>query len=199
MDAVHRPRLGNPHIRPPSTTKSWPLTKLPSSEARKTAALATSSANPDRGSGVACARVRSKVSLTRSLAGLACCSSAKREPALKQKISANAALRDIIRRRFLTSDAGTRKPREARRTIACLKSESRLITHRDAVEHVPRRGCGSVSLGASIKTANRLRPENLRGHRRCKAPFSFRTRRRRQSWRTLDGNASRLRLLINLQ
>src|SRR5947199_178320 len=139
---------------------------------------------------------RSKVSLTRSLPFLAASSCAKSELALKQKISANAALRGIMRRRSLTCDTGTRKPRP---TTPFLKSESRLITHGDAIEHVARRGCGSVSLGASIKTANRLRPENLRGHRRCKAPFSFRTRRRRQSWRTLEGDASRLRLLINLQ
>src|SRR4029077_7665199 len=118
------------------------------------------------------------------------------EPALKQKISANTVLRDIKRRRFLTCDTGTRKTRRAR---LCLKSVSRLITHTHAIEHIPRRGRGSVSLGSSIKTANWLRPENLRGHRRCKAPFSFRTPRRRQSWRTLEGNTSRLRLLINLQ
>src|SRR6266550_4931054 len=142
---------------------------------------------------------RSNISLVFSPVVLADWSSAKSEPALKQKISANAALWDITRRRFLTCDTGTRKPRGAHRTIPCLKSESRLITHRDAIEHVPRRGCGSVSLGACIKTANRLGPENLRGHRRRQAPFSFRVRRRRQSWRTLEGNSSRLRLLINLQ
>src|SRR4029453_14367936 len=142
---------------------------------------------------------RSNLSLVFSPEVLADCSCAKSEPALNQKISAKAALRDITRRRFLTCDTATRKPREARRPVSCLKSESRLITHRDAIEHVPRRGCGSVSLGASIKTANRLGPENLRGHGRCKAPFPFRTRRRRQSWRTLKGNPGRLRLLINLQ
>src|SRR6266498_5865666 len=142
---------------------------------------------------------RLKVSLTRSLSPLEGRSCAKSKLALKQKISAKAALWDIVRRRFLTCDTGTRKPREARRPIPCLKSESRLITHRDAIEHVARRGCGSVSLGASIKTASRLRPENLRGYRRSKAPYSLRSHRRRQSWRTLEGNASRLRLLINLQ
>src|SRR5438067_12472342 len=114
---------------------------------------------------------RSKVSLTRSPPFLASCSCAKSELAQKQKISANAALRGIMRRRFLTCDTGTRKPR---RTTPFLKSESRLITHGDAIEHVARRACGSVSLGAFIETTNRLRPENLRGHRGCKAPFPFR-------------------------
>src|SRR5437868_13427962 len=138
---------------------------------------------------------RSKVSLTRSLPFLAACACAKSKLELKKKISANAALRGIMRRRFLTCGTGTRKPS---RTTTFLKSESRLITHGDAIEHVPRRGCGSVSLGAFIKTANRLRPENLRGHRRCKAPFPFRACRHRQSRRVLESDASRLRLLINL-
>src|SRR4030095_17252723 len=141
---------------------------------------------------------RSNISLGLSLAALVDCSSAKSELTPKQKISAHAALRDIVRRKLLTCDTGTRKPCEARRPISCLKSESRLITHGDAIEHVARRGCASLSLGASIETANRLRPENLRGHRRCEAPFSFGARRSRQSRRTLEGNASRLRLLLNL-
>src|SRR5512133_1196290 len=136
---------------------------------------------------------RLKVSLTRSLPPLEGRSCAKSKLALKEKISANAALWGIVRRRFLTCDTGTRNPREARRPIPSLKSESRLITHGDAIEHVARRGCGSVSLGALIKIANRLRPKDLRGHRRCKAPFSFCPRRRRQSWRTLKSDASRLR------
>src|SRR5437868_4929680 len=79
-----------------------------------------------------------------------------------------------------------------------LESESRLITHGDAIEHITRGG-GSVSLGAFMKTANRLRPENLRGDRRCKVPFSFGTRRHRYGWRTLESDASRLGLLINLE
>ena len=45
-----------------------------------------------------------------------------------------------------------------------LEPESGLITHGDAIEHVPWRG-GSVSLGAFTKTAKRLRPENLRRDR----------------------------------
>ena len=53
-----------------------------------------------------------------------------------------------------------------------LKPESGLITHGDAIEHVTRRG-GSVSLGAFTKTANRLRPENLRTDRRSEVPFLF--------------------------
>src|SRR5262245_13773026 len=140
---------------------------------------------------------RSKVSLTRSLPGLPGCSCARSNLAHRTKISANAVLRDIVRRRFLTCDTGTRKPRNGLRTTSYLKSESRLITHGDAIEHVARRG--SVSLGAFIKTANRLRPENLRSYRRCEAPLSFRTRRHRQSRRALQGNTFRLRLLINLQ
>src|SRR5207249_10469061 len=138
---------------------------------------------------------RSKVSLTRSSPVLAACSCAKSKLALRQKISANAALRGIMRRKFLTCDSGTRKPR---RPTPCLKSESRLITHGDAIEHVARRGCGSVSLGAFIETTNRLRPENLRGHRRCKAPFPFRACRHGESRRALERGANRLRLLINL-
>src|SRR5438094_8043791 len=109
---------------------------------------------------------RSKVSLTRSPPFLADCSCAKSELALKQKISAKAALRGIMRRRFLTCDMGTRKPR---RTTPFLKSESRLITHGDAIEHVARRGCGSVRLGDFIEMATRRTPEHLRRQRRCKA------------------------------
>src|SRR2546430_16134226 len=138
---------------------------------------------------------RSKVSLTRSPPFLASCSCAKSELALKQKISANAALRGIMRRRFLTCDTGTRNPR---RTTPFLKSESRLITHGDAIEHVARRGCGLGGLGAFIKTAERLRPENLRCPRRCKAPFPFRAFRHRPRRRGLGGDARRLRLLIKL-
>src|SRR5438093_11707570 len=85
----------------------------------------------------------------------------------------------------------------ARATILCLESESGLITHGDAIEHVTRRG-GSVSLGAFMKTANRLRPENLCGDRRCKAPFSFGIRRHRYGRRALESDTSRLGLLINL-
>jgi len=78
-----------------------------------------------------------------------------------------------------------------------LEFESGLITHGDAIEHVTRGG-GSVSLGAFMKTANRLRPEDLGGDRRRKIPFSFGIRRHRYGWRTLESDASRLGLLINL-
>ena len=74
------------------------------------------------------------------------CSWAKSKPAPEQKTSANAM------------------------TARRLEPESGLITHGDAIEHVPWR-CGSVSPGAFTKTAKRLRPENLRGDRRCKIPF----------------------------
>ncbi len=79
-----------------------------------------------------------------------------------------------MRRGFLTCDAGTRKPREARRTTAFLKSESRLITHGDTIEHVVGWDCGSVSLGAFIKIAKRLRPQNRGGSRSRKRQFLFR-------------------------
>src|SRR5881628_367708 len=86
----------------------------------------------------------------------------------------------------------------ARAITLCLEPESGLITHGDAIEHVTRRG-GSVSLGAFTKTANRLRPENLRGdRRRCKVPFLLGAHRRRYGRRTLESDASRVGLLINL-
>src|SRR5947207_7652220 len=139
------------------------------------------------------------MSLTWWLIAVADCSCANSKFAPEKKISANAALRDIVWwRRFSRSEIRMREPPEASRARPSLKSESRLITHGDAIEHITRRGRGSVSLGAFIKTANRLRPENLRGHRRCKAPFPFRACRHRQSRRALESDASRLRLLINL-
>src|SRR2546430_12686759 len=84
----------------------------------------------------------------------------------------------------------------ARATILCLESESGLITHGDAIEHVTRRG-GSVSLGAFMKTANRLRPENLCGDRRCEAPFSFGIRRHRYGRRAVELDTDRARVLTN--
>src|SRR5438876_12016455 len=79
----------------------------------------------------------------------------------------------------------------ARAATLRLEPESGLITHGDAIEHVTRRG-GSVSLGAFMKTANRLHPENRRGHRgRCKVPFFPGTHRCRYCRRTLESPASR--------
>src|SRR6266567_3771420 len=119
------------------------------------------------------------MSLTWWLIAVADCSCAKSKLAPEKKISANAALRDITWRRFSTCKIRMRDLLEASRARTRLESESRLITHGDAIEHIARWGRGSVSLGAFIKTANRLRPENRRSHRRCKSPFSFSTRRRR--------------------
>ena len=64
---------------------------------------------------------------------------------------------------------------------ARLKSETRLITHGDAIEHVTWRSpaTAGVSLGALIKVTKRLRPENPRGYRRRKRPFAFSIRRLR--------------------
>src|SRR5438067_11172197 len=78
---------------------------------------------------------RPKISLTCSLIVVADCSCAKSRLPPDQKIRAIAI------------------------TLR-LEPESGLITHGDAIEHVTRRG-GSVSLGAFIKSANRLRPEKL--------------------------------------
>src|SRR5947207_15476446 len=114
------------------------------------------------------------MSLTCRLMALADCSCARSRLPPERKISASAI-------------------------TLCLEPESGLITHGDAIEHVTRGG-GSVSLGAFTKTANRLRPENLRGdRRRCKVPFCLRIHRRRQDRRTLESDASRVGLLINLQ
>src|SRR5213075_1486089 len=99
------------------------------------------------------------------------------------KLSATGSLRmDTKRKRKGTSGAR-------------LKSESRLITHRNAIEHVARRDGGPVSLGAFIKTTKRLRPENPCGHRRCQRPFSFSVCRQRQRRRTLDSDFRGLRCL----
>src|SRR6266496_1316883 len=116
---------------------------------------------------------RSNMSLALLPVALADCSCAKSKVAPEQKISANAALRGITRGKLLTCDTRLRNPSEPSCLLRDLKSESRLITHGDAIEHVAWRGWGSVSLGAFIKTAKRLRPKNPRGHRRCKCPFSF--------------------------
>src|SRR5262245_19578718 len=91
---------------------------------------------------------RSKSSRTCWLIVAADCSWAKSQPVPNPKTSAN-----VTSARFLEPESG-------------------LITHGDAIEHVAWRG-GSVSLGALTKTANRLRPENLRGDRRCQVPFLF--------------------------
>src|SRR5215475_971139 len=88
----------------------------------------------------------SKSSRTWWLIVVADCSWANSKPAPEQKTSANAT------------------------SARLLEPESGLITHGDAIEHVAWRG-GSVSLGVLTKTANRLRPQNLRGDRRCKVPF----------------------------
>src|ERR1700747_2848508 len=91
---------------------------------------------------------------------LADCSCAKSNVAPEQKISANAALQGITRRKPLTCDTRLRNPPEASWALRGLKSESWPITHGDAIEYVARRGCDSVSLGAFIKTAKRLRPDS---------------------------------------
>ena len=43
-----------PAVKPPSTTKAWPVMKEASSLARKQAALAMSSGSPARGTGCIC-------------------------------------------------------------------------------------------------------------------------------------------------
>ena len=103
----------------------------------------------------------------------------ERTERLNRKSARMRLYEDIPRRELLACVTGC-ATRLRRVALFCgLKSESRLITHRDAIEHVARRGCGSVSLGAFTKTAKRLGPENLRGDRRCRRQFSFRIRRRR--------------------
>src|SRR5438045_9525752 len=114
---------------------------------------------------------RSSIAVVLSLFALADCSCATSGLALKQKISANAALRDITRRKLLTCHTRLRNPSSC--LLSVLKSESRLITHGDAIEDVARWSCGSVSLGAFIKTAKRLRADPHTSGRCNRHAFSY--------------------------
>src|SRR5437899_2268060 len=76
-----------------------------------------------------------------------------------------------------------------------LELESRLITHRHAVEHVAR--CAApVSLGAFRQIAKRPRVKDPCRRRRCQSPLRFSAGRHDQHLLIFDGNRRRLWRLI---
>src|SRR5207244_5484929 len=79
-----------------------------------------------------------------------------------------------------------------------LELESRLITHRYAVEHIARRSA-PVSLGAFLNIAKRPRVKDPCRHGRCQSPFRFSAGRHDQHWAIFGGNRGRLWRLVNPQ
>src|SRR5260370_9493086 len=79
---------------------------------------------------------------------------------------------------------------------AGLELESRLITHRHAVEYITRR-TAPVSLGAFLNIAKRPRVKDPCRHGRCQSPFRFSAGRHDQRWAIFGGNRGRLWRLVN--
>src|SRR5947207_15802515 len=113
------------------------------------------------------------------------CCWAQSKPALPKKSSADAILRSIAKVR--------RTPERA------LKTERRLITHGNAIEHITGRrpAVAEVSVATFIPTAKRFRVKDPHRNRRGEGPFGISFRGQAKSGLLTGSHITRWRLLIN--
>src|SRR2546428_2030349 len=100
------------------------------------------------------------MSLTSRLIEPTDCSCARRRPVPQKNVSATK-----------TFKTATERDRNENSGVA-LKTESRLITHGNTIEHVAGKCCGPVSVGAFFDTAKKRRTEIARGDRPGETPVT---------------------------